>query len=262
MTDLFGSDNPNQLDDKKSYLDELLGPGGKFDATKYASREAALEALARGKMEADSYIPNLLSKMDEMRTDLTQLRSDANARPGLDEVLAQIAARRNEPNDNRPNPDANDGNRTPAIDPNQIRELARAEYKAEQLRQAAESNFAKVQSKLQEKFGPNFAAELNAKARALGLDQNTVNNLAQTSPDAFFNMFGLNDASKPTNTAPPRSSLNASFTPATPEKRTWAWYQELRKKDPEAYYSPKWTMQRIDDSATLGKEFQDGDWDS
>jgi hypothetical protein len=59
--------------------------------------------------------------------------------------------------------------------------------------------------------------------------------------------------------APPKSSLN-TFTPGAPKKRTWSYYQELKKNDPRTYLSKETTVQMHKDYTELGKEFEDGDF--
>ncbi len=45
---------------------------------------------------------------------------------------------------------------------------------------------------------------------------------------------------------------------STRKERTWAWYQKLRKDDPQKYEQEKKHMLR--DAVNLGDSFKDGDW--
>ena len=45
-------------------------------------------------------------------------------------------------------------------------------------------------------------------------------------------------------------------------ERTWSYYEKLRKKDPDTYYSTKTVLQMHQDAADLGKAFQDGTYNA
>ena len=60
--------------------------------------------------------------------------------------------------------------------------------------------------------------------------------------------------------APPRATQRSdSFAPKS-TKRTWSYYQDLKKSDPKAYNNPKTIVQMHKDYAELGSTFEDGDF--
>src|ERR1700749_2318985 len=89
-------DNPNwayrQAHPNEDYLEVLLGPGGKYDASKYESKEEALKALARGKYEGDLHIDNMKRSQHILREDYTKRREQSVTGPNLKEVLDQYMA--------------------------------------------------------------------------------------------------------------------------------------------------------------------------
>jgi hypothetical protein len=95
---------------------------------------------------------------------------------------------------------------------------------------------------------------------SLELSIEDINSLARKSPTAFFNTLGLNQAQADNLLSPPRSSMSTGFTPNTKEKRTWSYYQNLKKTNPKLYFDPKIANQMHDDAIALGQEFQDGDF--
>jgi hypothetical protein len=44
------------------------------------------------------------------------------------------------------------------------------------------------------------------------------------------------------------------------EKRTWHWYQQLKKDNPRLYHEPKTQVQMHKDASDLGASFKDGNW--
>ena len=116
-------------------------------------------------------------------------------------------------------------------------------------------NFGKVEAKLKEKLGPNYAASLKDQYNQLGLSNDEMNSLAKKSPEAFFRMLGLNDQSRNDYTGAPRNSMrNDSFAPKT-VKRDYAYYQELKKTNPMLYLDPKIAVQMEKDAQELGAAF-------
>ena len=46
------------------------------------------------------------------------------------------------------------------------------------------------------------------------------------------------------------------------KKRTWAYYQDIKKKDPHKFLMPKLQVQMMKDAAALGESFKDGDYNA
>ena len=85
--------------------------------------------------------------------------------------------------------------------------------------------------------------------------------MAKKSPDAFFRTFGLDKESAETFELPPRTKQRTDgFSPTGKEKRTWSYYQKLRKEKPDVYRDPKTQTQMLKDSIELGEAFKDGDY--
>lgn len=252
--DLFETDPMSpQLDPSKDYFSELVGEGKKFKDEK---------ALARGKYEADQTIEHFKKIQDEMRKDLLEAQAREKAGATLQEIYDRLdKAQKTEHTSSTPNV-----NTSPtSLTPDEVKNLSRKEYLQLMAEQKEKENFDKVQVKLRERLGPNFQASLNEQREALGLTAEEINAMAKRSPEVFFRTFGLNQQPQQDNfNAPPRNTQrNDTFAPRT-EKRTWAWYQELKKRDPKAYWDPKIVTQRLKDAQDLGPEFDDGDaayWD-
>jgi len=250
MNDLFAGDQ-NQQQQHSSFLEQLVGENKKF-------KDA--EALARGKAESDAYIPTLEAKLDELVADNKRFRDEINAGRTMQEMLDQLTSQQQEQNNQEQNkPPQMDAPKQPAFDAKQLENLVSSKIMEHESTKKQNDNLNMVLSRLQEHYGNEYQNVLTQQTDELGLTQDLVNNLARQHPKALMKTLGI-DAPKSTQSfqAPPRSSTG--FTPRGSEKRTWTYYQELKKKDPDAYWSPKNTAQMFADAQSLGDSFKDGDW--
>lgn len=252
MTDnlLTGDDNSPTIDPDKDYLPELIGVGGKFYDP---DEKQAHKALARGKVEADLYIKTLTGRLDELRADYLKVRDENLATAKLQELINQMETKQK--NSSSEPPLAKDEDK-PGYDAKDIETIVNNKIKENKLVEKQMENFNIVSAKLKEKYGSNSAAILKEQANILGLTDDDVNVLARKSPEAFFRTMGLNEPDRSDNNfqTPPQSSRRAdSFAPKT-QKRTWSYYQELKKKDPKIYHDPKISVQMQKDVIELGED--------
>lgn len=247
MTDLF-TQIPGQLESKNSVA-ELVGDGKKFKT---------VEDLAKGKVESDNYIKELESRLDEQREQYLKLFGESTTRAKLEDLVNQIREPR--PSDQGTNPAGIQDNIKPSYDPSQIESVVSRKIQEIEFKKTQSENLSQVQVKLQEKFGDNYTQILNQQSQALGLSKEYVNDLAATQPKAFYRLFGMED--QPTRNVfqtPPRSEQRSEFKP-TVQKRSWSFYQDLKKTNPKLYSDPKTQYQLHKDAESLGSDFMDGDF--
>lgn len=235
-----------QIDQNKNYYEELVGEGKKFKT---------VEDLARGKAEADLYIEHFKRTQDELRADYNRLRDEYNAGQSLKEFIDQMKTSQVSQNDNTPNVPED---KSAALDLNKIEELVQAKIQATKQQEKEEANFASVQAKLLEVYGPNYAQTLKQQVSQLGLTSDFVNDLARKHPQVLFKTLGLDGQRSENFQAPPASASRSDpFAPAV-NKRTWSYYEKMRKAEPSKYFDPKTQDQLFKDAATLGDAFNDG----
>lgn len=253
MTDLFsgGEDKAPAIDPNKDYLPELVGEGKKFKTP---------QDLARGKYEADMFIETLKRQQDELRTDYLKLKEDSMARAKLEELLDQFSKKQQPASSEHTQ--ANVDNQKPLLDTTEIETMIESKMEARELSRRQEQNVNTVMSRLKERYGNNYQNVLNEQAEALELTKEDINALARKSPAAFFRTIGLDEPERKENfQSPPRSTQRSdSFHQKGNTKRTWSYYQELKKSNPKVYLDPKTTNQMHKDYLELGKEFEDGDF--
>ena len=249
------TDDSVQLDPNTDYLKLLTGPGGKFYDP---DEKMALQKLARGKYEADAFIPILEKRLDEIRKDYVKTREENIAGAKLQELLdklelnQQLASR----NDNTLEP--NEDNKKPSVDLKDVESLVSSKIQEHEKNRLEQENFNKVKVKLQERLGANYKNVLKEQSDSLGLTDEDVNLMARKNPNLFFKTFDLNvNLDKDLFQSPPKTERLGSFSPSGKEKRTWSYYLKLKEKDPLAWLDKKIAIQMEKDAQALGKDFYD-----
>jgi len=245
--DLFaGSDNESQ--DTKDFYAELVGEGKKFKDN---------QALARGKYLADQTVEEMKARLDELRADYQTLQQTREAGATLKDLVDQLKTQK--PSEGNFTPTAKDENVQPTAE--DFKAQAKAAYAEIRAAEIADQNLNIVLQRLREEHGENYQSALQAQRENLHLTNDEVNALARRSPEAFFRVMGMT-GQRQDNTfqTPPKSAMRSdSFSPTT-NKRTWTYYQNLKKTDRNLYYSPKIFNQMLKDAEDLGPAFKDGDY--
>lgn len=229
----------------KNYLEELVGDDKKFKS---------VEDLAKGKAQSDHYIKTLESRLDEMREDYLKVREENMAGPKLQELIDKLETLQRT---GEAPPKAHE-EKASAIDPKAVEDLVHsAVQRNEQIRREQE-NYNLVMNKLRDRFGSDYESILKRQAKELDMSIDEVNTMAKKNPNLFSKTFDLNSQKPVDFQAPPRGKERSdNFAPRAPEKRTWSYYQQMRKKDPQAWLDPKIAVQMEKDSQALGKDFFD-----
>lgn len=254
MTDdlLAGSDNQPDIKDP---LEHLIGEGGKFYDP---DRNIALQKLAKGKIEADSFIQIKNKSFDDLTQDYLTLKEQDKARARLEEIADRIANQQSPSNSAQPH--ANEVN-PPPFDSNKITELFDQRLSQWEVAKREEENAKTVRAKLQERFGTNYQTIVNQQIQELGISNEEFNQRARRNPKDLFRTLGLDQEPRREDfQTPPRSNVRSdNFAPST-KKRTWAYYQEMKAKNPNEYLSPQTQTQMLQDMKSLGESFKDGNW--
>lgn len=246
-------DQKPQVDPNKNYLEELVGPDKKFKT---------VEDLARGKYEADLYISHKNQEFDTLRDDYLKIDAEYKTVPKLQEILDRLDSQQSTRDDNTQQR-SDDDSRKPEFDISKIDELLTSKLTERDKQRKEEDNFKTSMSKLKEKWGENYASTLKTQMDTLGLDKDFVNQLARTHPQVLFRTLGMEqDQRRESFDAPMRTQQrNDNFSPST-NKRTWNYYQQIKKNSPAQYLDPKTQTQMLKDRQELGEAFKDGDYNN
>jgi len=245
---IFAVDN-TQEDPNLDYLKELVGEGKKFKTD---------QDLAKGKWQSDQYIKTLEMQKDELRKDYLKLREDYEARAKLEELIDQMQKHQQPANSDYTPPAKVD---KPGIDPKDIESLVSNKILELETSKKNQENFNIVKKKAQERYGSNYQEVLKQHREHLGISEEFANNLALNNPNVFIKTFELDQRPPDNFQSPPRSNLRSdNFNQKGNQKRTWTYYQELKKKDPRGYLSQPTQVQMHKDYEELGSAFEDGDF--
>lgn len=235
-----------QIDPNKNYLEELVGDGKKFKSP---------EELARGKYESDLYIEHMKARQDELRQDYVKLREEYNAGPKLKETLDLYMQELKQSQSNTlPNVQEDKS----VFDETKASELIKQHLQASKQLEREEANAARVESKLKETYGPNYKSSVKQQIDQLGMTVDFFNNMARQYPEALMRTLNV-DRQGETFQSPPSSTQRNDPFGSSP-KRTWTYYEKMRKQDPVTYRDPKTQDQMFKDAITLGDAFQDGNY--
>lgn len=260
MTETLLNNDPKSslpIDPNKDYWTELTGPGGKFHR---ADESEAKREIARAKVQSDLYIKSLEQRLDEGRQDYLTLHEQYKAAPKLEELVAKLE--RQHLTSNEQPPVNEDTNKEPAFKPEDIEKLLDTKLTERETQRTQSENLRFVKAKLAERYGEKSSEVLQSQMDRLGLSPEFADQLARTNPKVFMKTFDLDEPVERNDfQTPPRSNQRADqFAPKGGEKRTWSYYQNLRKTDPAKYRDPQTQVQMHKDYLELGTAFEDGNF--
>lgn len=215
---LFETDDSNN----QSVIEQLVGEGKKFKDT---------EALARGKMEADTYIETLKKELAAKEAELAKQNHAAE----LLEELRRSKAKEPTPDDDDGVPQNRDNTKSDKGDVD-FKALVKEVLSEQDTEQRVAKNVALVNETLTKMWGDKAQDQLKAKAAELGVSMDFLKSTAGTSADAFFRLIG--EKAKVDALKFESSSVRTESLPSSGEK-TWEYYQKLRKENPQLYRSNK-----------------------
>lgn len=187
------------------------------------------EDLAKGKMESDQFI-------EQLKTEAKQLREELERRPTKEELLDTIRASQKDGTDNQ------DG-----LDAEAVRKLINEQVTAYDSEKLATKNIETAAQRMVDLYGAKAGEETVKRARELGMSVEELKQLSARSPQAFYNVMGLDsNASRDTTNKDIDSNIDTEkFKPPGGDNsnmdnpKTWADFEALRKSNPKKYFSPK-----------------------
>jgi hypothetical protein len=256
MTDeLFKQDDQSiQSDPSKNYFEELVGEGKKFKSP---------EDLARGKFESDSYIRILERRLDDIRNDYLKLDSDYKSRAKLEEIVDQLSNNRQAQSGSEQTQSERGEDTAQKFDPKQVENLVSSEIQKYETQKKQQDNYNFLENKLKERYGDSYKTAFRSQLDKAGISEDLAKNLAVNHPNVLLKAIGFDNEPRENYQNPIIGTQRSeAFTPTTGPKRTWTYYEKMRKEQPELYRQPKIAVQMQEDYRTLGKDFEDGDFAS
>lgn len=252
MSDIFSSattDNTNTTTDtqqtqtNESFVTQLVGEGKKFKD---------LEALAKGKLEADRHIGEITKTLDELRAEL--------AKQDYAKSLLEQMSKGSDTGAEQPPPvttsSSNTENTTQSA--SDIEALVEKVITAKEKNRTASQNVSIVGEEMQKQYGDKATEILKAKSLELNMSLDRLKEIAAESPTAFFQLVGvkkMNEKSSTSSSVTTQSTIRSENFNSYSQDRTFDYYQKMRKENRSMYYSPKVQNMMLQDRERLGDRF-------
>ena len=210
------------------------------------------ETLAKGKLEADGYIKNLEDQLVQMREDMKKQDYQADLLAQLQNKATETTTVNNGESNNN-NGSINTQNTTGVVDEDTLKSLVEKTLTQREKNSTVQQNLSQVDKELESSFGTEAAATVQKKAEELGMSMDRLRDIASESPSAFFTLIG-----QPEKTFSPMvqgSVRTEGVNMQASADRNWSYYQNLRRENPNQYYSPKVQQQLIQDKMKMGDKF-------
>ena len=212
------------------------------------------EVLAKGKLEADSYIQQLEEQNRQLREDLgkndyaSQVLDAINGKAADTSTAKDIEA-------DKDTAGVEEEGTPPSLNEDTLKSLVEKTLQEKETQKSIEQNLKTVEETLKGQYGDKLGQVLQNKAAELGLSMGRMEELASESPSAFLALFGDNRQEN-MFTSMMNSSINTEgVNMQSSTERNWTYYQNLRRENPNQYYSPKVQQQLMKDKLRMGDRF-------
>ena len=212
------------------------------------------EVLAKGKLEADSYIQQLEEQNRQLREDLgkndyaSQVLDAINGKAPDTSTAKDIEA-------DKDTAGVEEEGTPPSLNEDDLKSLVEKTLLERETKRTVEQNLKSVEETLKGQYGDKLGQVLQNKATELGLSMGRMEELASESPSAFLALFGDNRQEN-MFTSMMNSSINTEgVNMQSSTERNWTYYQNLRRENPNQYYSPKVQQQLMKDKLRMGDRF-------
>lgn len=215
MTDqLFNDENTNpqatpeqtntpSVNTNDLFSDQLAAIKNESGEPKYDSLEKALDALKH----SQSYIPELKTELSSKDSEIIQLKAKLEAMEKVEDIVNRQTSQ----------PEGETTNQS--LGEEEIAALIDKAFNDNKTKTLEYNNQAKVNEALQAMYGANAQAEVQKRAKELGMKPSEIGALSKTNPAAALALFGEKIGSPSTTTS--SYNLPSSTTPEplkAPEK--------------------------------------------
>ncbi len=177
---------------------------------KYRDVATALEALKH----SQEFIPQVKTQLEEKERKLAELLAENARLKTVEETLAKFTSQSQTPQATPVQNPTNSG-----LTPEAVAELVTKTLSQREAEAIQKANISQVVAKASEVFGAEAQKVFYEKAKEVGLSAEQINTLAKQSPQAVFNLLGMNTTQKQ-NTGfpvPTSGSINTAGYQPSPQ---------------------------------------------
>jgi hypothetical protein len=263
-TNLFnGSKSQTFVEEETPLEDNTNDEVDYVSLLKEAGKPTDAVALAKKAVHADRTIEAQKLRLQELEQELTKRLSYEDLRDTL--VKANVAKPNNASkpiitdDEDEDHSRVEDDSKTKVTD---IRKLVQDVINQEATKNSARQNVAQVVDTLKSTWGSNYEATLRLKAREIGVSEGFLETLAAEQPKALLRLVGIDIEPKKDNAtfmAPPKSSPDVPRSPNGNNNpsgyKGYKYYEDMRKKDPKAYWTGRVQNELMRAASVLGDDF-------
>lgn len=227
MADIFSQETVTNVIPENP-LEALVGEGKKFSTA---------AELARAKIEADNFI-------EQLKRENAEYRKEVQEKITMDEFLTKV---RSEvlPKEQTPEGRVPPQNSEPDSKQVDLEKLVQAAVEKREAYNKSQGNTQLVEAELTRQWGEQAAQKLQQKARELGMSLDKFKEIAQTSPDAFYTLVGLNKTQAAPLVSPP-TSRGAPMQTQTGVRDQKHW-EQVKASNRAYYFSQEGRMAQYKD---------------
>lgn len=211
------------------------------------------ETLAKGKIEADSYIEQLKLENEQLKTNAHQ---QDYAKEVLDALQKKETTGTESVSGESKTQTQQDDTTNQPLSEDALKSLVDATITDREQKVTASTNIQSVNDALAKTYGDKSPDVVAAKAAELGLTVKRLQEMAAESPSAFFALVPVKtEEGKATTFQSTATSVRTTETPSNTGERDAAYYKDLRQKSPTKWRSPAVQSQFLADRMRLGDKF-------
>lgn len=250
-------DNQNSDTPNLAASEQLVGEGKPFKD---------IEALAKGKLDADAFIEQLKAENAKMRDAVGESESKAQQAATLTQVLDAVRQMSGEVNQtpNEPAPageGGQDGNQ-PGLTEQDILKMVQRTLADTEANRKEQANYDSVRDAFQKKFRDADKARLSYKAtaEALGISEEQLDAFAKANPEMVLRAAGLKNAFKSDQVPPSylhtdKNSEHANQNAGDGPKNNKWWEAQRAQKGNKWYFDIATQKAYWEDVKALGDSF-------
>lgn len=199
----------------------LVGESGKYKTP---------DELAKAYIHADTFI-------EQLKAENATLRSKTQEAKTLDDVLEQLQRKQQPTSEDTPQ----------GLDVSQVAEIVKQQLTGIETAKVRQTNLAKADAVMKEKFGEKAAEIYNKKATTPELKK-IYKELAEVDPDQFVALFGVTEVMPQGSLDTP--SVNSAGSLGAPRVKEWSkdWVAKVRKENPSLYKSQQFQIDMMNNA--------------
>jgi hypothetical protein len=211
------------------------------------------EVLAKGKLEADTYISTLEEQAKQLREDLAKQDYSKQLIEQLQAKATETASVKIEVPKEDKSSTVTSGDTKPKVGGDDLKSLVSETLDALEREKAVTTNVNFVNQELEKTYGTDATTFVINKSKELGMSLTRMQEIAAESPTAFFALIGEAKKEVPNLLKGTIRTEGSNLTNTT--DRNWDYYQNLRRTDKSRYFDPKTQQQMLEDRKRLGNKF-------